>query len=136
MYSPERRGEKEAHNFECMGDDADSHELLAVVTTIHHEGVREALDDRAIGFTEALNGITTGGVRDVDWRAYLDVVTVEKARSVRASTSQRFKATVADKLHPSPEYAYPPLPRKIQALCRVLTLMRCLGLRRPRMTIC
>ena len=111
MHSTKRRGEKEAHNFECMGDNADSHELLAVVTTIHHEGVREALDDRAISFTEALNGITTGGVRDVDWRAYLDVVTVEKAKSVKASTSQRFKAKVADKLHPSPEYAFPSFPQ-------------------------
>ena len=59
MYSPKRRGEKETHDFECMGDNADSHELFAVVAAIHHEGVRKALDNRAIGFTKALNGITT-----------------------------------------------------------------------------
>ena len=96
MCSPKRRGEKEAHDFECMGDDADSHELLAVVATIHHEGVGKALDNRAIGFTKALNGITTGGVRDVDWRAYLDIVTVRKVESVRDSTLQPFQATKAD----------------------------------------
>ena len=96
MCSPKRRGEKEAHNFECMGDDADSHELLAVVATIHHKGVRKALNDRTVGFTEALDGITTSGVRDVDWRAYLDVVTVRKVESVRDPTRQPFQATVAD----------------------------------------
>ena len=96
MYSPKRRGEKEAHDFECMGDDADSHELLAVVATIHHEGVCKALDDGAIGFAKALNGITTSGVRDVDWRAYLDVVTVRKIESVRDPTREPFQATVAD----------------------------------------
>ena len=79
-----------------MGDDADSHELLAVVTTIHHERVCKALDDGAIGFTKALNGITTGGVRDVDWRAYLDVVTGRKVGSVRDPTRQPFQHTGAD----------------------------------------
>lgn len=76
-----------------MGDDADSHELLAVVATIHHQRVREALDDRAVGLAEALNGITTCGVRDVDWRAYLDVVTVGQVESVRDPTPQPFQAT-------------------------------------------
>ena len=79
-----------------MGDDPDSHELLAVVATIHHERVCKALDDGAIGFTKALNGITTGGVRDVDWRTYLDVVTVRKVWSVRDPTRQPFQDTVAD----------------------------------------
>lgn len=96
MSSSKRRGEKEAHDFECMGDDTDSHELLAVIATIHHEGVRKTLDDRAVGFTEALNGITTSGVRDVDGRAYLDVVTKRKVESVRDPPRQPFQATVAD----------------------------------------
>ena len=96
MYSPKRRGEKVAHDFERMRDNTDSHELLAVVATIHHERVREALDNRAIVFTEALNGITTSGVRDVDWRAYLDVVTVRKVESVRNPTNQPFRVAAAD----------------------------------------
>ena len=97
MYGTKRRGEKEAHDFECMGDDADSHELLAVVAAIHHEGVREALDDRAVGLTEALNGITTSGVRDVDWRAYLDVVTVGEVESVGDPNRQLFQVIIVDK---------------------------------------
>ena len=72
-----------------MSDYADSHELLAVVAAIHHERVGEALDDGAVGLTEALDGITTGGVRDVDGGADLDVVTVGKVESARTLTSQR-----------------------------------------------
>ena len=96
MYGAKRRGEMEAHDFECMRDNADSHELLAVVATIHHEGVREALDNGAIGFTEPLDGITTSGVRDVDWRAYLDVVTVREVGSARNPANQPFRVPVAD----------------------------------------
>lgn len=40
-----------------MSDDTDSHKLLAVVATVHHEGVGEALNDRAIGFAESFDGI-------------------------------------------------------------------------------
>lgn len=62
------------YDLEGVGDDADSHEFLSVVTAVHHQGVGEALNDRALGLTEALGGIATGGVRDVDWLADLDVV--------------------------------------------------------------
>jgi len=57
-----------------VGNNADSHELLAVVAAVHHERVGEALDDGALGLPEALDGIATGGVRDVDGRADLDVI--------------------------------------------------------------
>jgi len=57
-----------------MGDNADGHELLAVVAAVHHEGVGETLNDGAVGLAEALGGITTSGVRDVDGGADLDVV--------------------------------------------------------------
>ena len=70
-----------------MSDYADSHELLAVVAAVHHEGVGEALDDGAVGLTEPLDGITTGGVRDVDGGADLDVVAVEKVGSARILNS-------------------------------------------------
>ncbi len=62
-----------------MSNDADSHELLAVVAAIHHERVGEALDDGAVGLAETLDGITASGVRDVDRGADLNVVAVEKA---------------------------------------------------------
>ncbi len=64
------------YDFERVGDDTDSHKLLAVVAAVHHEGVCEALDDGALGFSETLDGVATGGVGDVDWGADLDVVAV------------------------------------------------------------
>jgi len=60
-----------------VGDNADSHELLSVVTAVHHQGVGETLDDRALCLPEALCGITASGVGDVDWGADLDVVAGE-----------------------------------------------------------
>jgi len=57
-----------------VGDDANSHELLAVVAAVHHERVGEALDDGALGLAETLDGITTGRVGEVDGLADLDVV--------------------------------------------------------------
>lgn len=59
-----------------MGDNADSHELLAVVAAVHHERVGQALNDWALGLPEALNGIATGRVGEVDGLADLDVVAV------------------------------------------------------------
>ena len=111
MYGMKRRREKEAHDFECMGDNANSHELLAVVATIHHEGICEALDDRAVGLTEALDGITTSGVRDVDWRAYLDVVAMGEVESVKDPTRQPFHNGRGR--YPSSMNAYPLLSQKM-----------------------
>ena len=63
-----------------MSNDADSHELLAVVAAVHHERVGEALDNGTVGLTEALHGITASRVRDVDGGADLDVVAVGEDR--------------------------------------------------------
>jgi hypothetical protein len=52
----------------------DSHQLLSVVATVHHQGVGQSLDNRALGLSESLCGISTGGVRSVDGGADLDVV--------------------------------------------------------------
>lgn len=73
-----RRGGK-TDDLEGVGDNADGHQLLSVVATVHHEGVGKALDDGAVGLAEALDGIATGRVRQVDGRADLDVVAVEEA---------------------------------------------------------
>jgi hypothetical protein len=59
-----------------MGDNANGHQLLAVVATVHHERICQALDDGALGFAESLRGISTGGVGDVDRGADLNVVAV------------------------------------------------------------
>ena len=71
-----------------MGDYADSHELFTVVAAIHHQGVCEALNDGALGFSETLAGIAAGGVGDVDGRADLDVIAGGR-NSTLACGSQR-----------------------------------------------
>ena len=65
---------QQAHDFESMSDDTDSHELLAVVPPVHHDGIGETLDDGTVGLAETLDSITTCGVRDVDRGADLDVI--------------------------------------------------------------
>jgi len=67
----------DTYDLEGVGDDADSHKLLAVVATVHHERVGEALNDRALGLPEALDSIAAGGVGDVHGLADLDVVAAE-----------------------------------------------------------
>lgn len=59
-----------------MGNNADSHKLLSVVASVHHEGVGQSLDDGAVGLAESLDGISTGGVRDVDGVSQRNVVTI------------------------------------------------------------
>ena len=59
-----------------MSNDADGHELFAVVPAVHHERVGKTLDDGAVGFPEALDGIAACRMRDVDGRADLDVIAV------------------------------------------------------------
>jgi hypothetical protein len=69
-----------SHNLEGVGHNADGHQLLAVVAAVHHQRVGEALNDGAVGLAEALGGIATGGVREVDGRPDLNVVAAEEAR--------------------------------------------------------
>jgi hypothetical protein len=69
-----RGGAGETHDLEAVGDDADGHELLSVVTAVHHQGVGETLDDRALCLSESLLGVSAGGVGDVDGGSDLDVV--------------------------------------------------------------
>lgn len=61
-----------------MSDDSNGHELLAVVAAVHHEGVCEALDDRALCFSEPFDSVAAGGVRDVDGLANLDVIAANR----------------------------------------------------------
>jgi len=59
-------------------NNADRHELLSVVATVHHERVGETLNDWALCLSESLLGISAGSVGDVDWGADLDVVADSK----------------------------------------------------------
>jgi hypothetical protein len=65
------------YDLEGVGNDADSHELLSVVTTVHHQGVGKTLDDGALCLAESLLCISAGGVGDVDGCADLDVIAAE-----------------------------------------------------------
>lgn len=64
------------YDLEGMGNDPDGHELLAIVSTIHHEGICETFDDRALCFSKPFDGVTASGVRDVDRCSNLDVVAI------------------------------------------------------------
>jgi hypothetical protein len=68
-------------------NNADRHELLSVVATVHHEGVGETLDDWALCLSESLLGISAGSVGDVDWGADLDVVADSKLAGVISQSS-------------------------------------------------
>lgn len=46
-------------------DDADSHQLLAVVAAVHHHGVGQTLHNGALGLAETLGGITSSRVWQV-----------------------------------------------------------------------
>lgn len=71
------------YDLESVRDDADGHELLAVVAAVHHERVGETLNDGALGLAETLGGIAASSVREVDWLTDLDVVTVRKRKKSR-----------------------------------------------------
>lgn len=46
-------------------DNADSHQLLAVVAAVHHHGVGQTLHNGALGLAETLGGITSSRVWQV-----------------------------------------------------------------------
>jgi len=64
-----------------VGNNADGHELLAVVAAVHHERVGETLNDGALSLAETLGGVAASGVRKVDGRTDLDVVAVRRPKS-------------------------------------------------------
>ena len=73
-----------------MGDDPYCHELLSVVTAVHHEGICEALNDGALRLSESLDGIAAGRVGDVGWGADLDVISMKTDVSLGTLDSSWF----------------------------------------------
>ena len=65
------------HNLEGVSNDANSHQLLSVVASIHHQGVSETLDDGALCLAEPLLCVSTGRVGDIDRSSDLDVIAVK-----------------------------------------------------------
>jgi len=49
-------------DLEGVLDDSDGHDLLAVVSAVHHEGVDESLDDGALGLSESFNLVSATSV--------------------------------------------------------------------------
>lgn len=93
ITGPCRPGDSGAtYDLERVGNNADSHELLAVVATVHHEGVGQALDDGALRLAEALGGIAASGVRKVDGVTDLDVVAVRAKSQVSKCVVARFES--------------------------------------------
>ena len=68
-----------------MCNDTDSHKLLAIITAIHHKGIGETLDYRALGLPESLDSIAASRVGDIDWRPDLNVVAVVVIRVSESS---------------------------------------------------
>jgi hypothetical protein len=65
---------EQVDDLESVLDDTDSHELLSVVASVHHQGVGKTLNDGALGLAETLGGEATSGVGQVDGGLDLDVV--------------------------------------------------------------
>jgi hypothetical protein len=65
---------EQVDDLESVLDDTDSHQLLSVVATVHHQGVGETLNNGALGLAETLGGETTSGVGQVDGSLDLDVI--------------------------------------------------------------
>lgn len=49
-------------DLEGVLDDSDGHDLLAVVSAVHHEGVDESLDDWALGLSESFNLVSAASM--------------------------------------------------------------------------
>ena len=53
---------EQVNNFKRVLDNTNSHQLLAVVATVHHERADETLDNWAQGLTEAFDLVATSSV--------------------------------------------------------------------------
>jgi len=59
-------------DFEGVLNDADRHQLLAVVSSVHHQGIRQTLHDGALSLSEPLRGISASGVGQILGELFLD----------------------------------------------------------------
>jgi hypothetical protein len=114
------------YDLEGVGNDADGHELLSVVTAVHHQRVGETLDDGALCLSESLLCVSAGGMGDVDWGPDLDVIAAERIVSHDLANL------------PIPNFSICILPKASQFLLQIgfLTSMRCRGFQRPHSSIC
>jgi len=65
---------EEVDDLESVGDNADGHELLAVVAAVHHERVDKALNNGGLSLLESLVLVSASSVGSVDGISEGDVV--------------------------------------------------------------
>jgi hypothetical protein len=86
---------EQVDNFECVRNDSDGHQLLSIVTALHHQAanisrtcsayiyiyiaerdtpVHQSLNNGHLCLLELLLGVTTGGVGDINSMADLDII--------------------------------------------------------------
>ena len=63
---------EQVNDLKRMLQDPDSHQFLAVVSSVHHQRVGDTLDDGALGLAETFGGIPTSTVGQVDSILLLD----------------------------------------------------------------
>ena len=50
---------EQVDDLKAVLDNPDGHQLLAIVASVHHEGVDQPLDDGALGLAETLGSVTS-----------------------------------------------------------------------------
>ena len=53
---------QQVNDFEAVLDNTDSHQLLTIVTAVHHKGVHHTFDNWALCLAKAFNSITASSV--------------------------------------------------------------------------
>ena len=69
-----------------MRHDSDGHEFFAVIATVHHQGVGQSFNDRALRLSESFGSISTGRMGDVHGTILL-LVSQYSAAQVRGALS-------------------------------------------------
>ena len=88
-------------------DNADGHELLAIVTTVHHQRIGQPLDNRTLGFAESLHRVSScsvGNICGVLSRGNSDVVSkryvadlLQQLKQVRSIKTSRYFMNLKDR---------------------------------------
>lgn len=89
-------------DLKAMLYDPDGHQLLAVVATVHHQGVDQPLDDGALSLAEALGGIPSTAVGKILGVLLLhgDVV-LERKTFILHRMSRHYRFHESHKVHDS-----------------------------------
>jgi len=70
---------EEMDDLESVLDDANRHQFFAVVSSVHHQRIRQSLHDGALSLSEPLGGISSGRVREIFSKLFLDGDVISQA---------------------------------------------------------